>query len=332
MILPFSQEQARALVNLRQQYEVWMAAERGLAALPYDLRRKEIGGRSYLYEISDRSGNGRSLGPWTEAQAQRLESYRAEKAALKARRSNARAALEESARICRSLRTPMIASEAGEVLREADRRQLLGTRLLVIGTNAIAAYCLEAGGLILDAPSETQDFDLAWTSETQPVQAEVVWNLLKAVDPTYTVNTERTFQARNAKAYEIELLVAPSRAATLAAREKPRPVPLPEQEWLLEGRWVDQVVIGRDAAPARILAPDPRWYALHKLWMGAQAKRNPLKRSKDQRQGQALLNAVAMEMPQFPLDKDFEAQLPDALSPFYAEWARGRPARPPSRW
>src|SRR3546814_3951594 len=95
--------------------------------------------------------------------------------------------------------------------------------------------------------------------------------------------------ARNARAYEVELLVAPSRAETLSDRDQPRPIPLEEQEWLLLGRPVDQVVGCRDGSPARIVAPDPRWFALHKLWMSEQAKRNPLKRPKDRKQGLALL-------------------------------------------
>jgi hypothetical protein len=65
VVEPFSEEQARALVNLEQRYQVWIEAERALAALPYDLRRKEVGAKAYLYEITDRSGNGRSLGPWS---------------------------------------------------------------------------------------------------------------------------------------------------------------------------------------------------------------------------------------------------------------------------
>ena len=78
--------------------------------------------------------------------------------------------------------------------------------------------------------------------------------MLKSVDGTYTVNTERPFQARNAKAYEVELLVAPSRAATLGKRDQPKPFPLHEQEWLLRGRFVTRVVVGRDATPARMTA------------------------------------------------------------------------------
>jgi hypothetical protein len=332
MTVPFSDEQARALVNLEQRYQVWMEAEQTLAGLPYDLRRKVVLGHSYLYEIADRGGNGRSLGPWSPQNEARFTEYRDTKAAAKARRDAAREPLAEAARIGRALRLPQLSSEAGEILREADRRRLLGTQLLVVGANAMAAYSVEAAGFIRDAPDETQDFDLAWSGAGPATGEAVLWNLLKAVDPTYTVNMERTFQARNAKAYEVEILVAPSRAGSLSRRDHPKPVPLPEQEWLLLGRPVDRVVVCRDASPARIVAPDPRWFALQKLWMARQAKRNPLKRGKDQRQGAALLNAVHTAMPQYPLDDAFEAALPADLAPLYADWKASRPARPAPSW
>lgn len=325
-VAPFTDEQARALVNLEQRYDVWMGAERALAALPYDLRRKEVGGRSYLYEIRDRSGLGRSLGPWSSTLEAKFETYRTEKAAAKARRDGARAALDESGRLGRALRLPMLANAAGTILREADRRDLLGSHLLVVGTNAMAAYVVEAGGFIRGAPEETDDFDLAW-SALEPAQSErVLWDMLKAVDETFTVNLERTFQARNAKAYDVEILVAPSRASTMYRADQPRPVPLPEQEWLLLGNSVDRVVICRDGTPARIVAPDPRYFALQKLWLGRQAKRDALKRPKDVKQGVALLDAIAEAMPQFPLDSAFEASLPGELAPLFGDWRSQRMA------
>lgn len=317
---PFSDEQARTLLNLEQQYSVWMAAEQTLAALPYDLRRKEIAGRSYLYEIHDRTGNGRSLGPWSEENEAKFTAYRKAKAAAKARREASGRSLQETARLCRALRVPMLASAAGPILREADRRRLLGRDLLVVGTNAMPAYAVEAGGFIRDAPDETQDFDMAWSASDVEQDGDVVWRMLKSVDATFTINSERPFQARNDKAYEVEILVAPSRAATMARLDKPRPVPLPEQEWLLLGRTVDRVVICRDGSVARIVAPDPRWFALQKLWMSRQVKRTPLKRPKDLKQGMALLDAVHGAMPQYPLDADFEQSLPGELAGLYNEW------------
>ena len=177
----------------------------------------------------------------------------------------------------------MLSSGAGPILRECDRRDLLGSHLLVVGTNAIAAYALEAAGFLIGAPEETEDFYLAWSAVESEEPETLLWDMLKSVDPTFTVNTERTFQARNAKAYEVEMLVAPSCVDTLGRSDRPKPVPLPEQEWLLLGRPVDQVVACRDGTPVRIVAPDPRWFALQKLWMSEKEGRNPLKRPKDRR-------------------------------------------------
>lgn len=332
MLRSFTDEQARTLVNLRQRYEVWIEAARARAALPYDLRRKEVSGKAYLYEIRDRSGNGKSLGPWSDELKNRFEAFRAEKQQLKERIEASRIALDESSRLARALRVPMIASEAGPILREADRRGLLDGTLLVVGTNAVAAYALEAGGFMPEIPDETADFDLAWAETEQQDDVQLLWDMLKAVDPTFTVNTERTFQARNAKAYEVEILVAPSRAQTMARTDRPRPVPLPEQEWLLVGQPVDQVVICRDGSPARIVAPDPRWFALQKFWMSEQPKRNPLKRGKDAKQALLILNAVALAMPHYPLNDEFSAKLPDELKPYYSRWSAQRPETSTANW
>ena len=332
-ITSFTEEQARNVVNLSQRYDVWMDAERRLAALAYDLRRKKVKGTTYLYEIRDRSGNGRSLGRLDDANQKRFDEYKNQKEELKARRRSSAFALRESCALYRALRLPLFASPAGEILREADRRQLLDRHLLVVGTNALPAYSMEASGVLNNLPGETEDFDLAWRAEERSEDTEIpFWAMLKAVDPTYTINTERVFQARNAKAYEVELLVAPSKFEALGPRDKPRPIPLPEQEWLLFGRSVDHVVVCRDGSPARIVAPDPRWFALHKLWMSQQAKRNPLKRAKDEIQGRILLNAISAAMPQYLLNDTFEAELPDELTPIYKAWQKERPAERGVDW
>lgn len=328
----FTDEQARALINLRQRYEGWIDAEQTLAAMPYDLRRKQVAGRTYLYEIDSRDGNGKSLGAWSPDNEALFNGYHARKTDAKERRDRSKPLLDEAARLARASRVPLVASEAGPILREADRRGLLRNTLLVIGTNAIAAYALEAGGFILDLPSETADIDLAWAQADTGEGEQVLWRMFKAVDPTFSVNAERTFQVRNAKAYEAEILVAPSRAGTVAATDRPRPLELPEQEWLLEGRAVDHVLVCRDASPVRIVAPDPRWFGLHKLWLAEQRKRAALKRVKDAKQGRLLLDAVAEAMPAYPLDTAFRLELPVDLAPIYDRWAATRPLPRPPTW
>ena len=118
---PFSDEQARALVNLRQRYEAWRDTERALRGLPYDLRRKRVGEYEYLYELRDRSGNGTSLGRWSDDAQRRFDSYRDEKHALKDRLALAREAVDEGARLARALRVPQLASAPGPILRSGGR-------------------------------------------------------------------------------------------------------------------------------------------------------------------------------------------------------------------
>lgn len=316
----FSDEQARTIVNVAQSYQSWIEAERRLSALPYDLKIREINGARYLYETVDRHGNGKSRGRLDDDKQRIFERYREEKAEAKDRRDGSRANLEEKSSVYRALRLPLLPSQAGRILREADRRGLLGNEILVVGTNAVGAYALEANGFIKDAPDETEDFDIAWIKEEAEDGARPIWDLLKAADSTFTVNTERPFQARNRDAYEVEILVAPSRAGGIFRTDQPKPVPLPEQEWLLLGEHVDQVLICRDGTPARLVVPDPRYFALQKLWMADQAKRNPQKRPKDRKQGMALLDAVARAMPRFKLDNAFAAGLPPELGPHFHQW------------
>lgn len=161
---------------------------------------------------------------------------------------------------------------------------------------------------------------MAWAAERREtvvvlggLQAPLL-SALKAVDATYVVNTKRPFQARNRDAYEVEVLVTPSTLDGYPPAEPIRATPLPEQQWLLRGRRVDQVVTGRDGSPARVIAPDPRWFALHKCWLAEKPGRNPLKAPKDRRQGRALLAVIRDRMPHFPIDAAFAADLPPELS------------------
>src|SRR3546814_2382836 len=86
-----------------------------------------------LYQIHDRSGNGKSLGRMDAAREAEFQKYRQQKAELKERGALLSAKLAESAALYRALRLPLLSSDAGPILRECDRRDLLGSHLLVVG-------------------------------------------------------------------------------------------------------------------------------------------------------------------------------------------------------
>ncbi|MBK9447635.1 MAG: hypothetical protein IPO00_16960 [Betaproteobacteria bacterium] len=323
--MKFNDESLRVAANLRQFYDAWIEAARELDTCDVRLFWKAVNGAEYLVS-RNRHGSERSLGRRAAATEQQFDDYAQRKLRLTEQEEARALRLQETCRLYIALRLGAIASEAAAILRAADRRGLLDNCLRVVGTNALAAYELEAASRFAIGMDSTEDFDLAWSADKKTALALAaqspvsIFGMLKAIDSTYTINSERPFQARNAKAYEVELLVAPSRVAALPGSIGLAPIPLPEQEWLLEGRPVDQVVCGRNGTPARIVAPDPRWFALHKLWMSDQDKRNPLKRPKDKRQGEALLSAITAEMPHYPLDEAFRATLPPELVPYFDAW------------
>lgn len=56
---------------------------------------------------------------------------------------------------------------------------------------------------------------------------------------------------------------------------------MPGAEWLLASPAFEQTIVASDGYPLRIIVPDPRTFALHKLWVSQQDSRQPLKRPRD---------------------------------------------------
>jgi hypothetical protein len=330
-VVPFIDEQLRTLVNLDQVYRYWIQSKRELRAMPYGMRWKTVSARDYLYEIFDRLGNGRSLGPRSPETEARHKDYQQKRKELEERVSASVEKLEQNSRIARAVKLPGIAEAAAKILVELDLREMLGRNFMVAGTNAILAYNLEAGGtIIIGADMATDDFDLLWTRDhSTSLMAKdpppSILAALKAVDETYTVNEERPFQLRNRHAYEVEILVPPSKLDDLPKGDRIRPARLEEAEWLLLGTPIEHVVPAKGDMAAKIVAPDPRMFALQKLWLAEKPSRSALKKPKDQRQGTALMDACAQGvLPRHPINGEFEESLPKALRPFFDQWAAKR--------
>ena len=311
MATRFTDEQLRAAINLADAYESWVPLARAEPAYSARMAWKTVSGRQYLYRVRDRMGNGTSLGPRGPETERIFADYQSAKSDLRDRVARLSPALDESAAVYRALRLPMIDSYAGRLLRELDLRELLGPVVLAVGTTATAAYQLE-GASLFDSPAHaTRDIDLTWVAERRP-DGPVLWEALKALDETFVVNQERSFQARNRDAREVELLVGPERADTVES-EILHPLPLPEQDWLYRGRPLRRIVCGLDARPCALTVPDPRWFALHKRWLSDKPGRDPLKRPKDRNQAEAVWQVVRSRMPHYRIDDAFRQELPPEL-------------------
>ena len=230
----------------------------------------------------------------------------------------------------------------GELLRALDIEGLLRNDLLVVGTNAFAAYEVLCGVKFPAGNEPTQDFDLAWCRGSSVSLASLIPDsgikgrkslmaVLQSIDSTYRRSPKKPYQAVNSAGYEVELLAAPSRAP-LPKKEAFEPmVSLVEQEWLLCGKPAFVVVATQRHRACPLYVPDPRWMAVHKLWLAKKPERNVQKKPKDARQGQVLLDACRYFLTDaYPLNIDFVHNLPEELRDLFNDWAQAAEYEPPN--
>jgi hypothetical protein len=337
--IPFSDEAKRLAANLAQRHDAFIEVLRREDALPSSMFFAKKASGDYLVIKRHSKDNGTTIGARNSETEAKLASYLEERSAVATARSLTEAALLEIIRQYKALKLPRAMPKASRILRELDVAGLLGTDLMLVGTNAFVAYQIEAGCRFEGFADETEDFDLAWcrqsgvsliasstalsTTSRQTAAPPSLLSVLKKIDRQYRINRAKPCQAIDSEGYEVELLVAPSIYATLSKDEHFSPMPsLIEQEWLLRGTPVRHVVISRDDKTCPLYVPDPRWMALHKLWLADKPERNANKRDKDRVQGNILLDAIRGYMTiSYPLDLDFVLDLPEELIAHFSRWA-----------
>ncbi len=328
---PFSDEAKRIAINLAQRHDAYMEILRREDALPSSMFFVTKGTQDYLVIKRHSRDNGTTIGARSADTEAALTTFTLERDAVQKSRQATEASLMEFIRQYKALKLPRAMPKPARILRELDIANLLGRDLMVVGTNTFAAYQLEAGCRFEGLADETEDFDLAWCRRAGVTHAAVqetsrnatLLSVLQRLDRQTRINRKKPCQALDSDGYEIELLVAPSLYSTLDKTEAFSPLAsLHEQEWLLNGTPIRQVVVSRDDKTCPIFAPDPRWMALYKLWLADKPERNPNKRDKDRAQGTVLLDVVREYMQvSYPLDTDFVLDLPDELLPYFNGWA-----------
>jgi hypothetical protein len=334
--VPYPVDSPRVVANLEAAYEQWLDARQQLKAMPVSMYWHSKPSGDYL-AIKQRSGDpGTTVGPRSALTEARLAEHTQRKAGLQARVAQADALIAQRAAQYRALRLPALPDRQAEILRALDAAQWLRHDVMVVGTNAFAAYSLLCNARFPAGVEETEDFDLAWcrgsgvsltrlTPRLPGADRGSLLAVLQGVDASYRINPRKPYQAVNASHYEVELLMAPS-LAPLPSSEAFEPLlSLHEQEWLLRGRPVAVVVATLRQRACPLYVPDPRWMALHKLWLAGKPERNPAKRPKDRRQGEVLLSACRYFLADsYPLDIDFVLELPAELRELFGRWAQAQ--------
>lgn len=326
--MPFPElnnDQRREVVNTRQRFEAWQNA----AGRDYGYRGSmtwaEINGIEYLvrsYYDEKNVRRQKSLGRRdvdTEALKARFDDERQQAAAS---RKNLDQALDRQAAVNRALRLGRVPVVAARILRLLDKRGLLGSGIRVVGTNALYAYEAECGITIDPEVTATGDIDLLFDSRRRlflladpELDTPNLVELLRFADRSFS-RTKAPFRAQNDDGYFVDLIKPQRNPPWLAEKtglgdqSDLQAAEIEGLAWLENAPAFEQIAIDERGFPLRIVAPDPRVFAIHKIWISSRENRDPIKKQRDQAQARAIAEVVRQYMLHLPFNIDALRMLP----------------------
>lgn len=296
-----SDDLLRQLIDVRQAFEAEREANRRWEhSYTGSMRWLTRNGVDYLHRKKGRSE--KSLGPRSDETESRYQAFVEGRTRLEETRTQLKARLAQMARVNRALGLGRVPTIAARILRKLDDEQLLGEHVLLVGTNALFAYEAAAGVRFESELLATADADLLWDARKQvslvlpSARQKGLLGLLKSVDSSFEQRGPGDFRAYNKDGYIVDLIRPEDKADYTPLRRKQlgdsaddlHASPIFGLSWLVSSPKFEATAIGEDGSPVRIVSPDPRAFALHKLWISESPNRDPLKRSRDRKQAFAV--------------------------------------------
>jgi hypothetical protein len=256
-----------------------------------------------------------SLGPRSPETERILAEFLKGREAAQDRLDGIAKALGSQAAINRGLNLGRVPEIGAKIIRALDAAGLLGRGVKVIGTNAMFAYEANTGYRFPNELTTTEDIDMLldarakirFTSDDPDVERTII-GLLRRVDRSFEKNQ---FQATNRDGYIVDL-VRPERNPPWATEptsvsDDPKDleaVQITGLSWHENAPTFEAVAIDTRGHPVRIVAPDPRAFAVHKHWLSTRPDRRTDKKMRDRQQAKFVAQMVVRHMPHLEFDSD----------------------------
>jgi hypothetical protein len=322
-------DQRREMVNSQQRLQAMREAKSAWDAQRGSLTWIVSKAREYLVRsYYDKAGLRKqtSLGARSPETEKVKSDFEDRRAAAEDRWKNMRVTMDRQAAVNRALglgRVPLIGAR---IMRALDAVGLLGSGIWILGTNAIYAYEAASGVRLDPGLATTEDIDLLLDARggltfvaDDEVSESSLMKILKRVDASFDRSKE-IFRAVNRDGYLVDLIKPmqnpPWKEVTDKVGSDPEDLSAVQIEglvWLQNSPQFEAVAIDEKGEPVRIVAPDPRVWAVHKLWLSQRADRQPLKRHRDAAQAEAVAALVVTYLTHLPFEAEQLRMLPREL-------------------
>ena len=329
-----SLEQRRQFIDTEQLWDAWLLTDRRSRGYAGSMGWRTTKGREYLIRqsIDAAARQMRSLGPRSPETERVLEEFRDNKARVKAEKEQQSKRLSEMARLNRALRLGRVPRTSSAVLRVLERRQLLGRNVTIVGTNAIFAYEAKAGVFVDTDILATGDLDILYDARAKlRLRAEEDPPSLRAAlelaDRTFRKIEDKSFRAVNSAGFYVDLIkatphdvIASAEKDAIGGDDDLHACHIENMRWVVNAPKFRSMAIGEDGYPVSMICPDPRAFALYKLWMSLRdPAREPVKRNRDSAQATVVAAMVNQYMPELPFQPQHLACFPMAATSLASE-------------
>ncbi len=292
-------EQRRIAIDIAQLYEHLTELQADRQKLRGGLHWKRVANHDYLVRTIGPHRGNRSLGPRSPQTEKAFLEFTESKRDLDARIKSVNEEVARQAKFCIAASVNRVPRLAADIVRLLDSSGLLGSHLIILGSHAMYAYEMAAGVQLKAGLLQTEDLDTLLNTKSEielagSVRSGGLLGILQSVDETFKPQRKRSFRAVNAKGFMVDLIRAPIDSSDGIALTRIGggsdlvAEPLHGLEWLTALPLMTQVVIADNGFPVRFVVPEPRLFALHKLWVSLSPTRDPIKRKRDLRQGEAV--------------------------------------------
>jgi hypothetical protein len=312
-----SGEQQRQLIDTAQVFEAWRLAEQERQRrFSGSMRWVERDGKAYLLR---KIGNSEtSLGPRNAESEESYSNFQTGRKKCHRRLAHLSRRLDEMAPVNKAMGLGRVPVIAARILRECDRKGLLGRQIIVVGTNALFAYEARAGLRLSAGLVATGDMDFLLdarrrlTVAAREISTMGLLGLLRKIDRSFEPRHNNDFRVINEEGYSVDL-IRPEPRNPIFDPSSDRPddlagAPIEGLGWLLSAPRLSAAAIDENGYPVQIICVDPRIFALHKMWLSGRADRDPLKKQRDRDQA-----AAAAEIAITHLGLSFEDEALNAL-------------------
>ena len=305
-------EQARQLIDLEQVYETHVSANREMQSrFAGSMQWKTVKEQDYLYRRT--KGVSKTIGPRSPETLSIFEAFQSGRERIEDTIRGTREKLAAMAPVNRGLRLGRVPKLTARILRELDEAGLLGRHIRIVGTACLYAYEAAAGVHIPSSLLATSDVDLLYDARGQlklavtDFKAEGVIGLLRRIDRSFQPLSKHGFRAANRDGFLVDLITPfESKDRTRPRKTSPRlsdadddltAIEIDGLAWLRSCPAFERMTVGEDGLPVPMVCPDPRAFAMHKMWLAEREDREPLKKPRDRGQAQITIKLVKERMP-----------------------------------